>query len=65
MRYILVHGYRDIGAGTVWDAIQREIPELKRHIPSLLNTLDEQTSSRVQGGAEPVARMNWPNLLVR
>lgn len=43
MRHILVHDYFDIDAGAVWDAVERDIPEFKRHIQTLLSTLDEQT----------------------
>ena len=43
MRHILVHDYFEIDAAAVWEAIERDIPELKRHIEELLGTLDEQT----------------------
>jgi uncharacterized protein with HEPN domain len=43
MRHILVHDYFEIDADAVWKAIQRDIPELKRHIEELLGTLDEQS----------------------
>ena len=43
MRHILVHDYFDIDAGAVWEAVERDIPELKRHIQTLLGDLDKQT----------------------
>jgi uncharacterized protein with HEPN domain len=43
MRHILVHDYFEIDAGAVWEAVERDIPELKRHIQAMLETLDEQT----------------------
>jgi len=43
MRHILVHDYFDIDAGAVWEAVERDIPELKRHIQTLLGDLDEST----------------------
>ena len=42
MRHILVHDYFEIDAGAVWEAVERDIPELERHIEELLGTLDEQ-----------------------
>jgi len=41
MRHILVHDYFEIDADAVWEAIERDIPELKGHIEELLATLDE------------------------
>jgi len=43
MRHILVHDYFEIDADAVWEAVERDIPELKRHIQALLGSLDEQT----------------------
>jgi uncharacterized protein with HEPN domain len=43
MRHILVHDYFEIDADAVWEAIERDIPELKREIEQLLGTLDQPT----------------------
>lgn len=43
MRHILVHDYFEIDANAVWEAVERDIPELKRHIKALLDSLDEKT----------------------
>ena len=40
MRHILVHDHFEIDAQAVWDAAERDIPELKRHIGTLLESLD-------------------------
>ena len=42
MRHILVHDYFEIDAGAVWEAVERDIPELKRQIQALLDTLDDE-----------------------
>jgi len=40
MRHILVHGYFDIDTDAAWDAIERDIPDLKREVEALLRSLD-------------------------
>jgi uncharacterized protein with HEPN domain len=42
MRHILVHDYFDIDGRAVWEAVERDIPELKRHVQALLEILDEE-----------------------
>ena len=42
MRHILVHDYFEIDASAVWEAVERDIPELKRQIHALLGTLDDE-----------------------
>jgi uncharacterized protein with HEPN domain len=40
MRNILIHGYFVIDTDVVWDAVQKDIPELKRLIQDLIDKLD-------------------------
>jgi uncharacterized protein with HEPN domain len=42
MRNVLVHGYFDIDAEIVWNAVTHDIPALKPAIQRLLATLEEQ-----------------------
>jgi uncharacterized protein with HEPN domain len=42
MRNVLVHGYFEIDTDIVWDAVQRDVPELKPKIEALLKRLEEQ-----------------------
>jgi uncharacterized protein with HEPN domain len=46
MRNILVHGYFAIDLDVVWDAVQRDVPELKPKIEALLKRLEEQNYGR-------------------
>lgn len=39
MRHILVHGYFDIDNDVVWQAVTHDLPELKREIQLILNSL--------------------------
>jgi uncharacterized protein with HEPN domain len=41
MRHILVHDYFGIDTEVVWDAVQRDLPNLREKITSLLRYLDE------------------------
>jgi uncharacterized protein with HEPN domain len=43
MRHILVHDYFEIDSRAVWDAVERDIPELKQRIETLLKDLDERS----------------------
>ena len=43
MRHILVHDYFEIDGDAGWEAVDRDIPELKRDIRALLGSLDKQT----------------------
>jgi uncharacterized protein with HEPN domain len=40
MRHILVHDYFEIDGRAVWEAVEHDIPELKRQIQALLEVLD-------------------------
>lgn len=42
MRNILVHGYFEIDADIVWDAVQKDVPALKPAVEALLRKLEEQ-----------------------
>jgi len=39
MRHILVHGYFDVDTAVVWDVVERDLPDLKRRIETILRTL--------------------------
>jgi uncharacterized protein with HEPN domain len=39
MRNILIHGYFEIDTAVVWDAVQNDIPALKKQIASLFDRL--------------------------
>src|SRR6266581_3173587 len=41
MRHILVHNYFGIDTQVVWDAVERDVPNLKEKITSLLQQLNE------------------------
>jgi uncharacterized protein with HEPN domain len=41
MRHILVHHYFDIDLPVVWNAVARELPELKRSIAAILKEMGE------------------------
>ncbi|MGB8992579.1 MAG: DUF86 domain-containing protein [Desulfobaccales bacterium] len=41
MRHILVHDYFDIDLPPVWNVVERELPELKKHVTAILNELGE------------------------
>jgi len=41
MRHILVHNYFEIDLPLVWNAVERELPELKRQITSIIKELGE------------------------
>jgi uncharacterized protein with HEPN domain len=41
MRNILVHNYFEIDLPVVWNAVERELPELKRQITSIIKELGE------------------------
>ena len=41
MRHILVHDYFDIDLPLVWNAVERELPELKKQVTAILNKLGE------------------------
>ena len=40
MRNVLVHGYFDIDTDIVWQAVTRDVPELKPLVRRLLDDLD-------------------------
>lgn len=40
MRHILVHNYFGIDTGLVWDAVQRDLPVLKKEVEKLLRRLE-------------------------
>jgi len=42
MRNVLVHGYFEIDADIVWEAVARDVPALKPALERLLKTLEEQ-----------------------
>ena len=42
MRNVLVHGYFEIDADIVWEAVTRDIPALKPALEGLLKTLEEK-----------------------
>ena len=42
MRNILVHGYFAIDLDVVWDAVQRDVPLLKRAVEALLKNLEDR-----------------------
>ena len=46
MRNILVHGYFAIDLDVVWDAVQRDLPDLKPKVEAVLNRLEEQNYGR-------------------
>jgi uncharacterized protein with HEPN domain len=39
MRHILVHNYFYIDTNVVWDVAERDLPELKRNVQTLLKQL--------------------------
>src|SRR5208337_1611840 len=41
MRNILVHNYFEIDLPVVWNAVERELPELKRQITSIIKEFGE------------------------
>jgi len=41
MRNLLVHHYFGIDEEAVWSVVERDIPELKRNIQDILNSLPE------------------------
>ncbi len=41
MRNILVHNYFEIDLPVVWNAVERELPELKRQLTSMIKELGE------------------------
>ena len=41
MRNILVHNYFEIDLPIVWNAVERELPELKRQIAAIIKNLGE------------------------
>jgi len=43
MRHILVHGYFEIDAEIVWQAVTHDIPALKPTVERLLKTLEAQS----------------------
>lgn len=40
LRHILIHEYFGVDAKIVWDIIQNDLPELKKHIQSLLQAIE-------------------------
>jgi uncharacterized protein with HEPN domain len=40
MRHILVHDYFVIDIGVVWDAVERDLPDLKGKIEGMLHALE-------------------------
>lgn len=42
MRNVLVHQYFEVDLSEVWSAIERDVPELKRHIVAMLVDLEGQ-----------------------
>jgi uncharacterized protein with HEPN domain len=40
MRNVLVHGYFDIDTDIVWQAVTRDVPELKPQVRRLLDDMD-------------------------
>ena len=42
MRNVLVHGYFEIDADIVWEAVARDVPALKPALERLLKTLEDQ-----------------------
>ncbi len=42
MRNILVHGYFQIDTEIVWNAVQRDVPELKAAVQKLLDNLTKE-----------------------
>ena len=41
MRNILVHNYFEIDSPVVWNAVERELPELKKQLTSIIKELGE------------------------
>jgi uncharacterized protein with HEPN domain len=41
MRHVLVHGYFEIDLNLVWEAVERDIPELKCKVSRILEGWDE------------------------
>jgi len=41
MRNILAHHYFEIDTDVVWAVVERDLPELKRKVQSILSSLDE------------------------
>jgi len=46
MRNVLVHGYFDIDTDIVWQAVTRDVPDLKVVILSLLGRIENQMNGR-------------------
>lgn len=42
MRHILVHDYFAVDLDVVWDAVERDLPDLKRRIEAILQELGEK-----------------------
>lgn len=42
MRHILVHGYFHVDVGIVWDAVEHDLPPLRRAVERLLADLGEE-----------------------
>ncbi len=42
MRHILVHDYFVIDTDIVWDAVERDLPDLKGKIESMLRALESK-----------------------
>ena len=42
MRHILVQDYFGVNTEVVWDVVERDLPDLKRKIEALLDTLEKQ-----------------------
>jgi uncharacterized protein with HEPN domain len=42
MRHILVHDYFGVDTAVVWDVVERDLPDLKRKVEALLDTLEKQ-----------------------
>lgn len=40
LRHILIHEYFGVDVKIVWDIIQNDLPELKKHIQSLLQSME-------------------------
>ncbi|MCC6627807.1 MAG: DUF86 domain-containing protein [Chloroflexi bacterium] len=45
MRTILVHHYFAIDIPIVWSVVERDLPELKRHVATLLAEIDQEQLS--------------------
>ncbi len=41
MRDVLIHDYFEVDLQIVWDVVQNRLPELKRHVESLISETEE------------------------